>query len=191
MRNRSTLVNSIRIAVMVGTLAAISLVARPVGASSAQEIRLRDDCDAASFNAALGPGACVGNGDTTLDEFNAELAARHSVGAWKYNPDHTKVDVGQSIVVVNRGGETHTFTKVAAFGGGFVAALNQAAGNLTPRPECAAVQPDGSLRPQPAGPNNMFVPAGTQVPGPIMGDGTVMFQCCIHPWMRVVITPHH
>jgi hypothetical protein len=183
---------TIRLGVVVSAALACSLWAPPTaGADSAQAIRLRDDCDPATFNAALGPGACVGNGGTTITEFNDELAARGSVNAWKYNPDHTDGKPGQGLLVVNRGGETHTFTRVANFGGGFVAPLNEASGNTTPAPECAAIQPDGSLRPQPAGPTNMFVAAGQQVPGPALGNGTTLFQCCIHPWMRVRITPHH
>ena len=83
-----------------------------------QTLRLRDDCDPTSFNAVLGAGACVGNGGTTLAAFNAELAMRGFVGAWKMNPDHFGGVPGTVIAVTNRGGETHTFTPVAVFGGG-------------------------------------------------------------------------
>jgi hypothetical protein len=155
-----------------------------------QDIRLRDDCDPATFNAALGAGACLGNGNTTVDEFNAELASRGSVNAWKYNPDHTKVKPGESLLVVNQGGETHTFTRVAHFGGGFVAGLNQASGNPVPASECATTNADGTLSPRPQGPNNLFVASSQQIPVPGIGDSTVLFQCCIHPWMRITITLH-
>jgi len=178
-----------RAAVLAGVLAT-TIAASPASAKSDQEVRLRDDCEPVSFNAVLGPGACIGNGGTTIDEFNSELAQRGSVGAWKYNPDHTQLSSGQHLVLVNRGGETHTFTRVAAFGGGFVAPLNQASGNLVPAAECATVLPDGSLVPKPVSASNIFVPAQQQVAGPAFGPGTTLYQCCIHPWMRVVVAPH-
>jgi plastocyanin len=177
----------LRAVIATCVLASIVITATPANARSPREIRQRDDCEATSFNAALGPGACITNGSTTFDEFNAELAQRRSVGAWKFNPDNTDVRDGDQVLVVNRGGETHTFTKVAAFGGGFVPILNQMSGNLVPVPECAAVRPDGTLTPQPAGPNNMFVPAQTSAPLARLSDGTAKYQCCIHPWMRVQI----
>jgi plastocyanin len=165
------------------------VAAAPANAGSTREVRMRDDCEPVSFNAALGPGACIINGSTTFDEFNEELAERRSVGAWKFNPDRHDVDRGERVLVVNRGGETHTFTKVAAFGGGFVPVLNELSGNPVPAPECAAVLPDGTLVPQPAGPTNMFVPGLSSAPlTAALGAGTNHYQCCIHPWMRSDLT---
>jgi hypothetical protein len=130
-------------------------------------LRIRDDCDPATFNAALGPGACKGNGDTTLAKFRAELAEEGSVGAWRFNPDKEfTIDFGRTLTLESRAGETHTFTKVANFGGGFVAGLNAASGNPVPAPECAVVNADGTLSPQPASAANVFVLAGTTVSGP-------------------------
>jgi hypothetical protein len=146
------------------------------GGDRVQNLRLRDDCDPTSFNAALGAGACVGNGGTTLAEFNAELAKNHFVGAWKMNPDHFGGIAGTVIEVTNRGGETHTFTPVVAFGGGIVPSLNQASGNTTVAPECA------NLNPQ------TIVPSGGHLNGSPLAVGTHRFQCCIHPWMRTTAT---
>ncbi len=187
---RSILVSTVRLSVAVAALLATSVLAPPVGAgaASAKEFRARDDCDPATFNAALGPGACIGNGNTTVDEFNDELDRRGSVNAWKYNPDQTNLNAGDTAVVVNRGGETHTFTQVARFGGGFVAGLNEASGNPVPAPECATIAANGSLVPVPASPTNLFVAAHTQVPSPALARGTTNFQCCIHPWMRIQVT---
>ena len=165
-------------------------IGRPGSSGDDGRLRIRDDCDPATFNAALGAGACVGDGDTTLAKFQAELAAEGSVGSWRFNPDHEfNIDFGTTMRIESRAGETHTFTRVANFGGGFVAGLNAASGNPVPAPECAIVNPDGSLRPQPAGPANLFVRAGTTVAGPVAGGpllpaGRSKFQCCIHPWMR-------
>ncbi|MEN3358759.1 MAG: hypothetical protein V7637_2741 [Mycobacteriales bacterium] len=187
---RSILACLMRLSVVVIALLATSVLVPPVGAGadSSRELRARDDCDPATFNAALGAGACIGNGNTTVTEFNNELAQRGSVNAWKYDPDHRNVNRGDSVVVVNRGGETHTFTKVARFGGGFVASLNQASGNPTPAPECATMAADGSLVPTPPSATNLRVAAQTQVPAPPLATGTTLFQCCIHPWMRIQVT---
>ena len=76
-----------RAAVLAGVLATtIAAAPAPAGAKSDQEIRLRDDCEPVSFNAVLGPGACIGNGGTTVDEFNSELAQHGSVGPGSTTP---------------------------------------------------------------------------------------------------------
>ena len=162
-------------------------------ADDVQELRIRDQCEPASFNTAAGPGTCVGDGNITFDTFIAELTEDQSVGAWRFNPDHFDMDRGEPLRLVSRAGETHTFTRVAQFGGGFVDLLNALSGNPTPAPECAVVNPDGSLAPQPPGPRNNFVTAGSIQNGLTAGSATLprgvtRWQCCIHPWMRTEIT---
>jgi hypothetical protein len=76
---------------------------------------------------------------------------------------------------VNRGGEVHTFTHVAAFGGGIIPPLNALSGNPVPAPECLALEPDD------------FVAPGNTYQEQIEGSGTQLFQCCIHPWMRMTV----
>jgi hypothetical protein len=46
---------------------------------------------------------------------------------------------------------------------------------------------DGNLVPQPPGPNNIFLPAGTTMNGPHVGEDGAKLQCCIHPWMRITV----
>jgi plastocyanin len=150
-------------------------------------IRLRDDCDPATFNAARGAGTCVGEGGTTFDAFIAEVTKNKFADEWKYQPNSLTVSSGTTLTLWNRGGETHTFTQVAEFGGGFRAQLNQLSGNPVPRPECAQVV-NGNLVPQPASPQNIFVTAETTVTGPQVSTGITKFQCCFHPWMRIVVT---
>jgi len=169
----------------LGAVAVFSLWGSVGHSRSDREVRLRDDCDPVTFNEVLGPGGCIGDGHTTFTAFIDELTEDQSVGSWKYNPDDFHIDRDEHLVLVNRGGETHTFTRVARFGGGFVANLNALSGNDTPAPECAEVQADGTLRPRPPGPNNLFVPARSSQAGPAVAPGGVIrFQCCIHPWMR-------
>jgi hypothetical protein len=158
-----------------------------VAAKDGLNIRMRDDCDPATFNAVLGKDTCVGSGGTTLAKFQEEFAEEGEVGAWKFNNDRADVDRGTAITLTNRGGETHTFTRVAAFGGGFVPPLNVRPDGTTlaPAPECA-VAPGV---PQTPGPDNIFLPAGASTVGPtITTRRTVKFQCCIHPWMHAEIT---
>jgi hypothetical protein len=161
----------------------------------------RDFCDPATFNAdppaGIGPGTCLRdddvsvNGSETLAGFQAELGQEKSAGAWRINPDRVETEGSLNLTLVNRGGETHTFTRVAQFGGGFVPALNAASGNPVPRPECAQVV-DGQLVPQPPSANNIFLEHGETEPGPrIVEDEHARFQCCIHPWMRVEFNAEH
>lgn len=145
-----------------------------------KKIRLLDDCDPASFNAVLGDGACIGNGHTTFDEFIAELEETQDVHKWRNQPSNMLLNVGRPTFIENRGGETHTFTPVAQFGGGFINELNGISGNPVPAPECLNF---GTI---------VFIPAGATEEGPTAGSsdlpvGTHRFQCCIHPWMRTVI----
>jgi hypothetical protein len=80
------------------------------------------------------------------------------------------------LLAVNRGGEEHTFTEVEAFGGGIVPDLNVLAGVPDPAPECLAVTPTD------------MVPPGGSTTDDVEEEGTELYQCCIHPWMRTVVT---
>lgn len=145
-----------------------------------KKIRLLDDCEPVSFNAVLGEGACIGNGHTTFDEFIAELAATQDAHKWRNQPSDMLLNVGRPTLIENRGGEVHTFTPVAEFGGGFIPDLNGISGNPVPAPECLNI------------PALVFIPAGATEEGPTAGSselpvGSHKFQCCIHPWMRTVI----
>ena len=171
-----------RTVVWTGFAAAV-LLSLTTGAGAVQgdkKIRLYDDCDPATFNVVLGDGTCIGNGHTTFGEFIEELEETQDVHTWRNQPSAVQVNVGRPTFIENRGGEVHTFTGVAAFGGGFVAELNGISGNPVPAPECLNF---GAM---------VFIPAGGTDQGPIAGSaqlpvGTNRFQCCIHPWMRTVI----
>jgi plastocyanin len=143
-------------------------------------VRMRDDCDPASFNAVLGPGACVGDGHTTFDEFNQALVAGGD-HQWRFNPAMTGLKEGHGLQLVNRGGEGHTFTKVDSFAaGGCVPPLNEALG-LPGRDDafCAAAFSDPATVLQPGGHGG--------VPASMLMPGTNRFQCMIHPWMTTTV----
>lgn len=156
-------------------------------------ISVRDFCDPMTFNAVLGAGVCVRSDDVSVNGsekfagFNAELGLEKNVGAWRFNPNQLGAEEGVNLMLTNRGGETHTFTRVAEFGGGFVAPLNAAGGNLAPRPECARMV-NGKLAPQPPSANNIFIMPGQTLAGPrLIEDERAKFQCCIHPWMHFTV----
>jgi plastocyanin len=166
------------------TLALGLSLALPLGglASGTQVVELRDDCEPASFNAVLGPGACVGSGTTTFSEFIAELQEDQVASDWVFDPDQVTIHVGDKLTIQNTGGEAHTFTKVTSFGGGLVAPLNALSGNLVPAVPAPGVNVFAT-----------FVPAGgvttvSSAAGGILTPGQNLFECFIHPWMRAVVT---
>jgi plastocyanin len=176
-------------------LAAMSSFAQQDKASQAT-VDIRDYCDPDSFNAAVGPDTCVrdtSTGAINFGGFVAELGADKSVGAWRFAPEQIRVSEGATLELHNLGGETHTFTEVKRFGGGFVDFLNAPSGNPTPAPECAQMI-DGALVPQPPSDDNIFLPAGASTTIQLDHEVVKRYQCCIHPWMRLTISPkdqHH
>ena len=177
-------------------------------AQTPKTIAMRDACDPDSFNAVVGPGTCIAghHGNTLFEDFIAELQSDQIAGSWRFNPllnateghfnlVHLDLTSGDQTTIQNAGGETHTFTRVKKFGGGFVGPLNGLSGNPDPAPECAQVLPDGTLAPQPESPTNQVVEAGQTEAGPTAGttalpEGVSRWECCIHPWMRMVVVVH-
>lgn len=168
-----------RVAVVsaVGAILATLAVAPVAWAgASHRNVQILDDCDAETFNAALGEGACVKDGGVTFDEFIGQLITRGEAPAWRFAPENLKLNVGGTVTASNRGGEFHTFSEVAAFGGGCVAELNELLG-LEPVPECAI----GDIFETTGVPQG-----GNRTTGPLAG-GTHRFQCLIHPWQRTTV----
>jgi plastocyanin len=125
------------------------------------------------------PGSTSFHGDVTASEFFDLLSSRLALGgalighpSWRNEPSYISIRAGQNVRVTNQGGRAHTFTKVADFGGGFIADLN---GTLAPAPECA----------NPAA--LTFVPYGGSQTVTGLQAGLNQFQCCIHPWMRAAV----
>jgi hypothetical protein len=145
------------------------------------EIHTEDTCDPVTFGALCKAGF---RGTTTLAQFGAELDATQQVATWEYGGGDIRVNAGQGFQVDNRGGEVHTFSVVANFGGGRVPGLNTRSGNPVVAPECVA------------GPNatNVDIASGagitvtTGASGAMKSKGTFKVQCCIHPWMRATVT---
>jgi len=180
--------SSVRFLILGSLLVAVAAVAA-VASEGSQSFRIRDDCDPATFNAALGFVACITtfDGDTTFTKFLNELTEDKTVGGWRFNPDQTSLDRGERTIIESRAGEVHTFTRVEKFGGGVVPLLNTLSGNVVPAPECLVPA-------TPTDTKNLAVLPGTKTLGPTAGSSdlpagkTTNWQCCIHPWMRSTIT---
>ncbi len=163
-------------------LAMLTAAASASASSDQRRIVARDDCDQASFNVAIGPGTCIGDGRTAFGDFIGQLMAEGAADGWSFSRPDFGLDAGGDLKVENRGGEFHTFTEVAHFGGGCVPELNAVLG-LTPVPECAAVTdtPDGPVP-------TAFITSGVGPGGTLAVDdltpGKHRFICLIHPWMR-------
>jgi len=149
--------------------------------SRVAQIVALDECDPTSFNAALGPDFCKNvtlGAFTVLTDLFAKAAAGNPDPGWDFEPDALRIKEGTNLSVVDQGGEPHTFTEVARFGGGFIPGLNAPGEDTVP--ECSG------------GFSNLAVARTRILQGSTyqvtnLPRGEHYFQCCIHPWMRVKV----
>jgi len=168
------------LAVGVWCLFAITNATRVAAERGGERIALLDDCDprvGAGWNTAANPNGCLREeGSVSRPEFGMFLASPLSAAvvghpSWTIAPTYLKAEPDEKVRVRNAGGRGHTFTEVANYGGGFVAALNM---GLVMAPECAAAA------------GSVIAPGGRMdVKGLALGNHK--FQCCIHPWMRNLV----
>jgi plastocyanin len=140
-----------------------------------------DECDPTTFNAVAGPDFCknIALGySTTFDNLFAEAAAGTPDPNWDFEPDTVSIKEGTILSVVDQGGEPHTFTEVAQFGGGFIPGLNGP--GETTVPECA-----GGFGKVAVAKTRILQGSHIEVTG--LSKGKHRFECCIHPWMRVTV----
>src|SRR5690348_9970983 len=112
---------------MLGTVSAQEKDKPAIGSASVAQIVALDECDPTSFNAMLGPDFCKNvaiGAVTTFDALFAKAAAGTPDPGWDFEPDILHIKKGTNLVVSDQGGEPHTFTEVAKFGGGFIPGLN-------------------------------------------------------------------
>ena len=147
--------------------------------STAQVVAL-DECDPATFNAALGDGFCHNvalGASTTLGDLFAKAAAGTPDKNWDFEPDNVTVKNGGSVVLTDQGGEPHTFTEVKKFGGGFIDGLN---GGEAAVPECQGGFDSIDVA-------KTRVLQGSKLEIDNLSKGEHHFQCCLHPWMRMTV----
>jgi plastocyanin len=148
--------------------------------STAQVVAL-DECDPATFNEALGPDFCHNvtlGAFTTLSDLFAKAAAGTPDPGWDFEPDTLNIKKGTTLIAVDQGGEPHTFTEVAQFGGGFIPVLNAPGEDVVP--ECV-----GGFANVAVAKTRILQGSQLQITG--LSKGKHLFQCCIHPWMRVEV----
>ena len=125
----------------LGFVAAALMLMAATSIAGEREVVALDECDPATFNAALVPDTCINavgapvlGAPVTFADFLAALPTGHP--AWLFQPSTLTIRPGRTVRATNEGGEVHTFTEVAKFGGGFITALNNPSGS-SPVPECA------------------------------------------------------
>ena len=164
--------------VVVATLSLLLAAAGTASASqAARHLNMLDDCDPVSFNAVIGPGTCIKDGGTSFQDFVGQLLSMGRAPAWRFAPTSLKLPAGSTIVAFNKGGEDHSFTEVAHFGGGCVQVLNNLLG-LSPVPECS----------NPALIFGTLAEQGSSTQTAPLAPGVHRFECLIHPWMRTTVT---
>ena len=164
--------------VVIGTvLLNAGLVGR---ALNVRTVNMQDACDDVSFNAAFGDGICIDGlgGGVTVDTFLQVLENSQKMGAWHFAPGKVNLRDGQAVQAYNSGGEQHTFTEVAEFGGGFITELNDLVGAGDTVDECDLFG---------GAPIEFINPGDTSDPE-VESPGTHKYMCCIHPWMRATVT---
>ena len=142
-----------------------------------------DECDPATFNAptAAGPDFCKNvavGASTTFSALFAKAAAGTPDPNWDFEPDALTVHHGTPVQAVNQGGEPHTFTEVEKFGGGFIPGLNAPGEEAVP--ECS-----GGFSRVAVARTRILQGSQLQITG--LSKGEHLFQCCIHPWMRMKV----
>jgi plastocyanin len=151
------------------------------GPAHVAQIVALDECDPTTFNAALGPDFCKNvtlGSFTNLSTLLMKAMNKNPDPGWDFEPDVLQISEGTDLSVVDQGGEPHTFTEVAQFGGGFISVLN--APDEQTVPECA-----GGFGRVAVARTRILQGSTTRVTN--LSKGEHLFQCCIHPWMHVKV----
>jgi plastocyanin len=141
-----------------------------------------DECDPVTFNAAVGPDFCRNvtlGAFTTLSELFALAEAGTPDPGWDFEPEKLTIKQGTIVSVVDQGGEPHTFTEVKEFGNGFVPQLNPGSATSV-IPECS-----GGFKNVAVARTRILQGSHLDITG--LSKGKHLFECCIHPWMRMEV----
>jgi len=161
--------------VALTVVALLLLAGSALGASDHRVVKMQDDCDPATFNAAVGPGTCVGDGDTLFQDLLDQFGKTGAVDKWEFSRPEFDLDAGGTIEVRNEGGEFHTFTEVDEFGNGCSPLDN----GEPPAVDCVNFEQIAL--------ESGLVPGETREFSGFEPGSTVRFECLIHPWMRSTV----
>ncbi len=179
---------TIKLAILIlvaGSLTTVGgIPASAQGQAGFAQVVALDECDPATFNAttAAGPDFCKNvalGASTTLSDLFAKAEAGTPDPNWDFEPDTLTIKRGQVISVVDEGGEPHTFTEVKAFGNGFIPPLNPGSATSV-IPECS-----GGFSNVAVARTRILQGSHLDITG--LSKGKHLFQCCIHPWMRMEV----
>jgi hypothetical protein len=137
-----------------------------------------DECDPTTFNATLGPDFCHNvtlGAFTTLNDLFAKAVAGTPDAGWDCEPEISQ-DQGRN--QFKRSGRASHIHEVAHFGGGFIPGLNSPGEDAVP--ECAGGFSNVAVA-------RTRILQGSTVPIKDLSKGKHLFQCYIHPWMRVKV----
>jgi plastocyanin len=161
--------------------------AQPNSPGIAQVVAL-DECDPDTFNTALGESGTGFCHNVALATFGyatslSDLLMGAENGSpdpgWDFEPDQLTIKQGTIVSVVDQGGEPHTFTEVKAFGNGFLPPLNPGSATSV-IPEC-----NGGFKNIAVARTRVVQGSHLDIAG--LSKGKHLFQCCIHPWMRMEV----
>ena len=183
MRSVATLTLLVGCAILAGSSTSLAQFLPLQGSSPglAQVVAL-DECDPVTFNAAVGPDFCRNvtlGAFTTLSELFTLAEAGTPDPGWDFEPDKLTIKRGTILSVVDQGGEPHTFTEVKEFGNGFIPQLNPGSAT-TVIPECS-----GGFKNIAVARTRILQGSHLDVTG--LSKGKHLFECCIHPWMRMEV----
>src|SRR5918999_473825 len=104
-------------------LAALAVFSMVTVAAAHERIAVLDDCDATDPTWAPIGDCLLEGGDVTRTEFDALLLSPLSLAttghpSWRNEPGYLTIESDETVRVTNEGGRDHTFTEVAAYGGG-------------------------------------------------------------------------
>jgi plastocyanin len=167
---------------IAATFAAVTPAMAQGNSEPVAQVVALDECDPATFNdpAAAGPEFCR---NVTLGAFTtfADLFAKAAAGTpdpnWDFEPDQLTIKQGTTVIVSDEGGEPHTFTEVNRFGGGFIPGLNHGEPTVS---QCSGGFGNVAVA-------RTRVLQGSQLNVIGLSKGKHLFQCCIHPWMRMEV----
>ena len=171
--------------IVAGGVAPVSTLPATAAIDDSKVVMVRDSCTP-SFNIFFGDPTICQQTDGKVDIFAfLDYLGKHlNHPLWRFDPQSFNLPAGKHVELQNLGGEFHTWTEVANFGGGIIPELNFGAPTV---PECGS---PGNLAPESI--KNVYldyqdVENGATAGTSALPAGSHKFMCCIHPWMQTVV----